>query len=160
MKKLIYIFVLILFISVSFNGCSSINITVGFFKNLFQKSPVLKKNDKRALVYVVRPNNLGAQVRFRVFVNSVKDIDNKAGWTLGREYIYFYLKPGNYTLYSIAGNLAQMELFVRAGQTYFVEQKTETGESIANNTLSLISPSQGASLIKKSQPGIIIRNNF
>jgi len=116
--------------------------------------------DNYALIYVVRPSGMGGVVRFNIFVNDPKKEDMEAGFTRGGKYIYFYLAPGNYTLYSVAENTAEGTISVEANKTYYLEQVPSMGFLFARNQIKLLDEVEGKYSLKKCEQGEIKRTTF
>src|SRR5262245_51521672 len=72
----------------------------------------------KALVHVVRPDGDGG------FIQTKLAVDGKwMGVNVGGTYFTISLEPGEHLLCSEAGNRALMDITVKAGQTYYVEQR-------------------------------------
>lgn len=116
--------------------------------------------DNYALIYVVRPIGLGGLVRFNIFVNDPTKEDMEAGYTRGGKYIYFYLAPGDYTLYSVAENTAEGKISAEANKNYYLEQIPSMGFLFARNQLKLLDEVEGKYSLKKCELGEIKRTSF
>ena len=77
-----------------------------------------KATADKALVHVVRPEQDGGLIQTKLAV------DGKwMGVNVGGTYFTISLEPGEHLLCSEAGNRALMDITVKAGQTYYVEQR-------------------------------------
>jgi hypothetical protein len=99
-------------------------------------------------------------VRFNIFVNDPKKEDMEAGFTRGGKYIYFYLAPGDYTLYSDAENTAEGKISVESNRIYYLEQVPSMGFLFARNQLKLLDEVEGKYSLKKCEQGDIKRTTF
>ena len=68
----------------------------------------------KAMVYVVRPSELGGLVRFNVFLDD-QEAASEMGYTRSSRYVYFSVQPGVRKIYSKAENWAEMEFKADAG---------------------------------------------
>jgi len=134
-NKLVYLTTIMLLILI-FTGCSRSAFpspevmkqeTQGF------KLPRLPK-DGTAIVYVVRPEIFGTLIKFNVFLDDTQ-AHSEMGFTNGKEYIYFLVKPGTHTLYSDAENLAAITFRAEEKDIIFIEQEEKTGFLYARNNL-------------------------
>ena len=107
-----------------------------------------------AIVYIVRPANLGAIIKFNVFVDN-KEKESEVGYTKGNEYIYFYLSEGNHQILSKAKNWAKLDLAVKENEVIFIEQKPSTGFPLPSNTLVKIVDYEGKYQVKHLKLGTI-----
>jgi hypothetical protein len=111
-----------------------------------------------ALIYVVRPSQLGGLVRFNVFVND-QEAKSEVGYTRGSQYIYFPVKPGKHRIYSKAENWAESELDVKAGEVIFIQQEPAMGIIMARNSIFKIDDIQGKYHVKTLSIGTFIGKN-
>jgi len=116
--------------------------------------------ENSALIYVVRPSGIGGIVRFNLFVNDPKKENMEAGFTRGGKYIYFYLAPGDYTLYSVAENTADGKISVEANKIYYIQQVPSMGFLFARNQLKVLDEVEGKYSLKKCELGEIKRTSF
>lgn len=112
-----------------------------------------------ALIYVVRPSPAGSLIRFNVFLNDKED-KSEMGYTRGSQYIYFYVNPGKYKIFSNAENWAEIGLDARAGETLFLKQNPELGFIMARNSLELIPEVEGKYHVKNTDLGTIINDGL
>lgn len=117
------------------------------------KLPMLPSEGK-ALVYVVRPSNIGFLVRFNVFVDN-QAAASEVGHTVGNEYIMFEVSPGSHTIYSKAENWAEAAIAPKAGDVVFVRQYPNIGLLFARNSLAVVDEVEGKHALMKSSLGII-----
>ena len=152
--KLFIIFI-ILFILIN-NDLTSLVIS-----NKNNDFPILlSDNEDNALIYVYRNDeNFGSHISFYVYVNNPNDNEMLAGFTKGHQYIYFYLKPGKYTIYSKADNIDKLNLKVDAGEIYCIKQIPLPGIKAANE-IKLVQKEEAKIIIKKYEEGNINRRSF
>ncbi len=157
MKKIITLCSLILFVSLlPLAGCATLPTRDQMALDV--KGYTLPQNTEtgNAMVYVVRPSSLGTLIRFNVFVDNEED-SSEMGYTRGWQYIYFFVTPGEHTIYSKAENWAEITIDAKAGDIIFLKQDPEMGFIIARNILELIPDVEGKYCVKHSSLGTVIR---
>jgi hypothetical protein len=112
----------------------------------------------KAIVYVVRPTNLGGLVRFNVYVND-QEASSEMGYTRGSQYIYFNLLPGNHKIFSKAENWAEIPVSANAGDIIFIQQEPAVGFLMARNNLFKIEQIPGKYHVKTLTLGTIIKTD-
>ena len=117
--------------------------------------PKLPENGK-AIVYVVRPSNLGGLIRFNVFVDDQEDA-SEVGYTRSSQYIYFNLLPGEHKLYSKAENWAETLVTAKAGDIIFIQQEPSMGIIMARNNVFKLEDYQGKYHVKTLTLGTILK---
>jgi hypothetical protein len=139
-----------------FLGCASLpsneeidNSIIGFE---LPKVP----SEGNAMVYIVRPSQLGFAIKFNVFVDE-KKAESLMGSTTGGQYIYFEIQPGNHLILSQAENLAQCNLLSEANGIYFLEQVPAMGILFARNDLQVVKDNAGRYWVKKLKVGKLTR---
>lgn len=115
-----------------------------------------KPNQKLATVYIVRPEFLGALIRFNVFLDDQND-ESEMGWTKGTQHIYFYVTPGKHTIYSKAENWAQTTINAHPGEILFIRQDPSMGFLIAQNSILSIDAVEGRYHVLKTERGEILK---
>ena len=150
-----FIILIILFILI-INNLSSMIVS-----NKSNDFPIiLSDHEETALIYVYRNDeNFGSHISFYVYVNNPNDNKMLAGFTKGHQYIYFYLKPGKYTIYSKADNIDKLNLKVDAGEIYCIKQIPLPGIKAANE-IKLVQKEEAKIIIKKYEEGNINRRSF
>ena len=112
----------------------------------------------KAMVYVVRPSQLGGLVRFNVFLGDQEPV-SEMGYTRSAQYIYFQIPPGNHKIFSVAENTSELLLAARAGDVVFVQQNVAMGVIMARNNLIHIDQDQGKYWVKNLTAGTIIKTD-
>ena len=112
----------------------------------------------KAIVYVVRPSNMGTLIRFNVFVDD-QEAGSEMGFNRGNQYIYFNLKPGNHTIYSKAENWAELAVSVQAGDIVFIQQDPAMGIVMARNSIFKVEDYQGKYQVKSATLGTILKTD-
>jgi hypothetical protein len=107
-----------------------------------------------AMVYVVRPSNLGGLFRFNVFVDDQQDA-SEVGYNRGEQYIYFEVTPGTHKISSKAENWAETVITAKAGETLFLYQESKIGFAIARNAIYPTSELEGKYYVKTLKLGTI-----
>lgn len=143
-------------------GCATTASRDKMLKSTLGFIPPQQPKTESALVYVVRPSGGGGLVRFNIFVNDPDKAEMEAGYTKGGQYIYFFLAPGTYTLYSVAENTAHGTLVAEANTTYYIEQMPKFGFLFARNQLRQLDDVEGKYLLHKcdGKTGEIKRTTF
>lgn len=112
----------------------------------------------QAIVYVVRPNQLGGLIRFNVFLDN-QDDSSEMGYTRAGQYIYFNLTPGEHKIYSKAENWAESLVTVKAGDVVFIQQEPSMGIIMARNTMFKLDDHEGKYHVKTLSLGTILKSN-
>jgi hypothetical protein len=113
-----------------------------------QNSTVLKPSAEEALVYVVRPTNMGFAVGFSIACDDIL-----LGKTKGKSYVYGFIEPGTHKILASGGEKdAELEINVEAGKTYYVEQKIKMGVLLARTKLELLTEEEGLKALAKCKP--------
>lgn len=99
----------------------------------------LRPEEGEALVYVIRPSNLGKSVRMKVNCDGVY-----LGSTGGKRYIYALLEEGPHLFTSKAEKTSELPLVLEGGETCYLEQKIKMGLFKARNNLERIEDEEGA----------------
>jgi hypothetical protein len=116
-------------------------------------------DDGKAIVYVVRPSSFGAkEAGFNVFLDS-KEPHSEMGSTMGRQYIHFPLAPGEHTIWSHAGNWAEIRVSAKPGDMVFIQQEPSMGLIDLNNELLRLPEYEGKYYVKTLTPGTLISRN-
>ncbi|MBI5454519.1 MAG: hypothetical protein HY956_07835 [Deltaproteobacteria bacterium] len=111
----------------------------------------------KAMVYVVRPSNLGFIIRFNVFIDK-EESASEIGYTRGGQYIFFDLAPGEHQILSKAENLAVFEVNAKEGDIIFVQQEPQMGLIMAGNSLFKIQDYEGKYHVKHLEMGTIYKS--
>lgn len=109
-----------------------------------------------AMVYVVRPDQLGALVRFNVFLDDRED-RSEMGYTRGGQHIYFDVTPGDHRLYSKAETWAEIAFSAKPGEVVFIHQEPTMGIIMARNNLSRVDDLRGRYHVKNTEGGTILK---
>jgi hypothetical protein len=132
---------LILFVvfAVMLSACSST-------KKMSVPDPLksLDAPEGKALLYIVRPNYVGAAINFKVSIDG-----EYIGLTKGKNYIYTYVAPGKHTILSKAENKEELDLLFEEGQTYYIEQVPKMGMIKARNKLIKLNVDEGVEKLNK-----------
>lgn len=112
----------------------------------------------KGLVYVVRPSQLGAIVRFNVFLDDQED-RSEMGFNRGGQYIYFNALPGAHKVFSKAENWAEISITVKAGEVVFIQQEPAMGIIMARNELVALDELNGKYWLKNSALGTILKTD-
>ena len=112
---------------------------------------------KNTIVYVVRPSQLGALIRFNAFLDDKNKDSNEMGYNRGKNFIYFSVTPGRHKIFSKAENTAEIEINAEAGKEIFIKQNPTWGFIMARNNLELIDETEGKYHVKNSSIGTVIR---
>ena len=114
--------------------------------------------DGKAVVYVVRPSNLGGLIRFNVFIDD-KEPESEMGYTRGAQYIYFNLEPGDHQILSKAENWAETNVHANDGDIIFIQQSAKMGIIMARNSIFKLDDYEGKYHVKHLKAGTMIKLN-
>ena len=115
--KNIIIFVLAVLLLIS---CAMQVAMVSEEEDLMAKA--MEPPEGKALVYIIRPSNLGKPFKFEVNCDGVY-----IGGTAGMLYIYVIVDPGNHLFVGIAENTSELEISAEAGKIYYIRQRPMIG---------------------------------
>jgi hypothetical protein len=120
-------------------------------------------DEGRAIVYVVNPSSFAKHVSkngymFEVFIDN-KEPQSSVGATMGQQYIYFNITPGEHKILSKAGNWAEINVSAKAGDIIFIQQDPYMGFTTLNIRLLNLQDYEGKYYVKTLPPGRIISNN-
>jgi hypothetical protein len=115
-----------------------------------------KADKNNALVYVVRPSQIGTLIRFNVFLDDKEDA-SEMGYTRGSNFIYFSAKPGEHKILSKAENWAEISIKAKVGEIVFIKQNPTFGFIMARNNIEIIDELEGKYHIKNSSLGTILK---
>lgn len=115
-----------------------------------------KPEKGEGMIYVVRPSSLGYAIRFNVFLDD-EEKTSEMGWNRGTQYIHFFVRPGEHTLYSVAENTDELKVNVKEGETVFVRQDTQMGIIMARNSLQKIGEVEGTYSVMKLNKGTVLQ---
>ena len=100
-----------------------------------------------ARIYILRPSIIGGGVKMKVFAN-----DQIVGNTGPKGYLCWDVKPGEYTLKTVAENIDFFKIYAKAGKTYFIQQKTKSGIFFSRSSLEILEEKEGRALLLKLKP--------
>lgn len=142
--------------AIIFTGCASLPSPEAMkAETASYQLPKLPMQGK-AIVYVVRPSELGGLIRFNVFVDG-KEASSEMGYTRSSQYIYFSLPPGEHKIYSLAENWAEMIVSAKDGDVIFIQQEPTMGIIMARNNIFKLEDYQGKYHVKTLKVGTIIK---
>jgi hypothetical protein len=98
----------------------------------------------KSVIYIVRPSAFGFAIKFKVLVDDVE-----IGSTMGTNFIYAIVNPGEHQILSKSENNEKMTLNTEAQKTYFIEQIPTMGLVIARNELKLLDEAVGKEKLSK-----------
>jgi hypothetical protein len=152
-------FVIFLFACFILFGCASLPRPEEMKADVVSYHLPKLPEEGKAIVYVVNPSSLNCKgCRFDVFIDN-QDQKSEIGFTIGRQYIYFNLTPGEHKILSKAGNWAEINISAKAGDVIFIQQKPYMGLIDLNNKLLTLEDYEGKYYVKTLTLGTIINNN-
>lgn len=98
----------------------------------------------KALVYVVRPANVGFAIKFWAFAD-----DKFLGVTKGNNYTYAFVEPGERIFWSKAENVNAIKMNFQAGKTYYIQQRVRMGGIKARVKLELLGEAEGKKFLEE-----------
>ncbi len=108
-----------------------------------QKQWAQPRSDK-ALVYIVRPANVGFVIKFWAFAD-----DKFLGVTKGNNYTYAFVDPGERVFWSKAENVNAMKMNFEAGKTYYIQQRVRMGGIKARVKVELLGEEEGKKFLEE-----------
>jgi hypothetical protein len=162
MRRIIFLICTIVLSQLSLIGCATVASRETMIQETqnYQLPATLENNQDAGLIYVVRPSMVGTLVRFNVFVNDTQVKAMEAGWTRGNQFIYFFVSPGDYKIFSYAENTAEQSISIEKNKIYYIEQVPQMGFIMARNELRIVDEVEGKYYLKKCEMGNIIRKDF
>jgi hypothetical protein len=120
-------------------------------------------DEGKAIVYVVNPSSFAKQASkqgymFKVFLDN-NDPQSEVGATLGQQYTYFNITPGQHKILTKAGNWAEINVSAKAGDIIFVQQDPYIGFTSLSIRLLNLQDYEGKYYVMTSTPGRIINQN-
>src|SRR5262245_20924132 len=100
-----------------------------------------------ALVYIVRPANLGFAINFWAFVDQ-----RPLGMTKGNQHLAVTVPAGEHLVWSRSGNVSALKMSFEAGQTYYLEQKVKMGGIRARVSLEVLDAEAGRKAVAETKP--------
>lgn len=98
-------------------------------------------SDGKAMVYIMRSNNLAAGINFRVF-----DKETFLGALPSSAYIVYECDPGEHLFWAASENRDYAEAALEANKTYFIDLRAKMGLVIAAVGVEPYSPDNEAHL--------------
>jgi hypothetical protein len=120
-------------------------------------------DEGKAIIYVVNPSTFAKHASksgymFEVYLDN-KDSQSEVGATLGQQYIYFNITPGEHKIMSKADNWAEINVSAKAGDIIFIQQDPYMGFTTLNIRLLNLQDYEGKYYVKTLPQGRIIGNN-
>jgi hypothetical protein len=154
-KRMFGIFFFIFF-AISLFGCATLPTTSEMKAEIVNYQLPQLPQEGKAIVYVVRPSQLGTLVRFNVFLDDQED-NSEMGYTRGAQYIYFTVAPGGHKVYSKAENWAELDINATPGEVMFIQQDPVMGLIMARNNIIRLDDVTGKYHVKTLSVGTIIK---
>lgn len=117
-------------------------------------------DEGKAIVYVVNPSTFAKHASksgymFPVYLDN-HDPQSEVGATLGQQYTYFNVTPGEHKIFTKAGNWAEMNVSAKAGDIIFLQQEPYMGLTTLNIRLLKLEDYEGKYYVKNLPQGKII----
>jgi len=100
-----------------------------------------------AVVYFVRPANMGMAINFWSFVDQ-----RPVGMTKGNQHLATTVPAGEHIVWSRSGNVSALKMTFAAGQTYYLEQKVKMGGLRARVSLEALDAEAGRKAVDETKP--------
>jgi hypothetical protein len=110
-----------------------------------QAGPTPAPNE--AVVYFVRPANMGFAINFWAFVDQ-----RPIGFTKGNQHVVAVVPAGEHIVWSRSGNVSALKMSLEAGQTYYLEQKVKMGGIRARVSLEVLDAEAGRKAVAETKP--------
>ncbi len=115
-----------IFVVLLLGSCATVHMAS---PELDMKAKTMVAPKDKALLYVYRNESFGG-----VRAMDVKIDGRLMGQTKGHTYMVFLLSPGKHMIASEAENTSEMDLEVKAGETYYIWQEVKLGILYAPRT--------------------------
>lgn len=97
----------------------------------------------RALIFIYRNGNEGLRETVFPALMTVSVNGHTLGQTADKTFFRLNVKPGTYTITSLAENVAKLNLTVEAGKIYYVQQEISTWSLSPKSSLQLVDENRG-----------------
>src|SRR5262245_23542716 len=111
------------------------------------EAAALTAGPNEAIVYIVRPANLGFAINFWAFVDQ-----RPLGMTKGNQHLAATVPAGEHIVWSRSGNVSSLKMSFEAGQTYYLEQKVKMGGIRARVSLEVLDAEAGRKAVAETKP--------
>ena len=154
---------IIFFVLLMFLGCASLPRPDEMKAQVANYQLPRLPDEGKAIVYVVNPSSFAKHASksgymFEVFIDN-KEQQSEVGATMGQQYIYFNITPGEHKILSKAGNWAEINVSAKAGDIIFIQQEPYMGFTTLNIKLLNLQDYEGKYYVKTLPQGRIISNN-
>jgi hypothetical protein len=113
-----------------------------FVEHTGADEPLAAPSEDSALVYWIRPSNLGSAVKTWAFVD-----DHVVGVTKARGYFFVNVPAGKHIFWNRAENVSAVEMEVLPGRTYYFEHDIRRGEMKAQVKQAPLTKEQGEAIL-------------
>jgi len=154
---------IIFFVLLMFLGCASVPRPDEMKTQVATYQLPRLPDEGKAIVYVVNPSSFAKHASkqgymFKVFLDN-NDPQSEVGSTLGQQYTYFNITPGEHKILSKAGNWAEINVSAKAGDIIFIRQEPYMGFTSLNIKLLNLQDYEGKYYVMTLTPGRIISHN-
>jgi hypothetical protein len=155
-KSFVYIVVLIALLSLA--GCGTTSPTKMAKDTANYVLPQMPEPGS-AIIYIYRAYGPSRVARdFTTYLDG-KDAASEMGSTYSGQYIYFFVTPGQHTIYTEApDNWDEITIYAKEKDVIFVSQNAAIKGIIAGVKIELLSETEGKAKIKDSELGTITRD--
>jgi len=115
----------------------------------------------KAIIYVVRPSIDCKPFSFKLFIDN-KEQKSEMGSTIGRQYIYFDITPGEHKILSKVDKWdtwAEINVSAKAGDIIFIQQEPDMGFITLSNKILTLQDYEGKYYVKTLTRGTFSNNN-
>jgi len=141
MKKVVMLFASLFIVLLS--GCASVPMAS---LDMDAKAKNFTPLPHKAAIFIYRNEVFGAAIPLALSVNG-----QILGQTAAKTYYRLNVKPGRYTITSMAENVSEMDLHVKAGRSYYVWQEVKMGMWAAGSHLQEVDESTGQKGVAESK---------
>lgn len=109
-----------------------------------KERPPAEARADMGLIYVLRPTGFGAAIKSFFFSDGTI-----LGINRGSSYFFAHVDPGRHVFWSKSENVDALELEVRAGETYYIQQHVQMGGFRARTRLEVLDAVRGQEALAK-----------
>jgi hypothetical protein len=98
----------------------------------------------KALIYVMRPANVGFAIKSWFFAD-----DEVLGVNKGNSYFFAHVNPGKHVFWSKSENVDALEMEVKGGEIYYFQQHVQMGWGKARTKIEVVDGEEGRRILAK-----------
>jgi hypothetical protein len=136
--------ILVLVLAIGLSGNFSMAGEDEDYVQFTKQHPLGEVNPDKALIYVVRPTSAAFGIKSFFLCD-----DEILGINRGKSYFFAHVEPGKHVFWSKSENVDALELEVKAGKTYYIQQRIRMGAFRARTKLEVLDEADGEKALMK-----------